>query len=80
MANIRIRTELKEKNVKQYELARLMGIGETTLCRRLRYELPTEEQDRIVELIFKEASSKEGWYSWYPEDDWFCANGERKDT
>ena len=18
------------------------------------------------------------WYSWYPEDDWFCANGERR--
>ena len=22
----------------------------------------------------------DGWYSWYPEDNWFCANGERKDT
>lgn len=19
------------------------------------------------------------WYSWMPDDDWFCANGERKD-
>lgn len=19
------------------------------------------------------------WYSWYPEDNWFCADGERKD-
>ena len=21
----------------------------------------------------------DGWYSWYPPDDWFCAEGERKD-
>ena len=20
----------------------------------------------------------DGYYSWYPEDDWFCANGERR--
>ena len=51
MKNIKIRTELKEKKITQYELARLMGIGETTLCRRLRDELPAEEQDRIIELI-----------------------------
>lgn len=23
--------------------------------------------------------SQDGWYSWYPEDDWFCAEGERED-
>ena len=22
--------------------------------------------------------SGDEYYSWYPEDDWFCANGERK--
>ena len=21
----------------------------------------------------------DGWYSWYPADNWFCADGERKD-
>ena len=21
----------------------------------------------------------DGYYSWYPEDNWFCANGERKE-
>lgn len=21
----------------------------------------------------------DGWYNWYPGDDWFCANGERKE-
>ena len=21
----------------------------------------------------------DGWYNWMPDDDWYCANGERKD-
>lgn len=23
---------------------------------------------------------EDGWYNWIPEDDWFCANAERKDN
>ena len=22
----------------------------------------------------------DNWYSWMPQDDWFCADGERKET
>ena len=22
---------------------------------------------------------EDGWYNWYPGDDWFCADGERRD-
>lgn len=22
---------------------------------------------------------EDGWYNWYPQDDWFCPNGERRD-
>lgn len=22
---------------------------------------------------------EDGWYNWYPDDDWYCANGERKE-
>lgn len=22
---------------------------------------------------------EDGWYNWYPPDDWYCANGERRD-
>lgn len=22
---------------------------------------------------------EDGWYNWIPEDDWFCADGERKE-
>ena len=51
MNNVKIRKALKETGVKYWELARLMGISDATLCRRLRDEIPAEEQDQIVELI-----------------------------
>lgn len=51
MKNNRIRKELKERGIKYWELARIMGISDATLTRRLRDEIPAEEQDRIIELI-----------------------------
>ena len=23
---------------------------------------------------------EDGWYNWYPNDDWYCANGERMES
>lgn len=51
MNNKKIRKALKDTGVKYWELARLMGISDATLCRRLRDEIPAEEQDKIVKLI-----------------------------
>ena len=51
MNNKKIRKALKETGVKYWELARIMGISDGTLCRRLRDEIPAEEQDKIVKLI-----------------------------
>ena len=51
MNNKKIRKALKETGVKYWELARIMGISDATLCRRLRDEIPAEEQDKIVKLI-----------------------------
>lgn len=51
--NQKIRFALLENNMKQWELADLMGISEAVLSRRLRKELPEEEQERIVALIRK---------------------------
>lgn len=50
-ANQRIREALKEAGLYQWELAILMGVCEATLQKRIRVELPEEEQDRIIELI-----------------------------
>ena len=51
MKNARIRIAMVEHDIKQWELARMMGIHEGSLSRRFRDELPEEEQDKIVELI-----------------------------
>lgn len=51
MKNMKIRQALMEVGMKNYQLAELMGISEFTLSRRLRNELPDEEQERIIALI-----------------------------
>lgn len=50
-SNKRIRNLLKKYGKRQYWLARLMNINESTLTRRLRYELPKDEMKRIIDLI-----------------------------
>ncbi len=51
MRNAKIKIAMTEVGLHQWEVARLLGIHEGSLSRRLRDELPAEEQDRIVELI-----------------------------
>ncbi|MDD6465391.1 MAG: XRE family transcriptional regulator [Coprococcus sp.] len=49
--NVRVRKELETRRIRQWELAKELGIDEGTLCRRLRVELPEEEQDRLISII-----------------------------
>lgn len=51
MNNLLIRKTLKQTGMKYWQLARLLGISEATLTRRLRDELPVEEQKKIVAMI-----------------------------
>lgn len=51
MNNTKIRIKMLETGMKQWEVARLLGMSESVLSRRLRDELPEDEQDRIVALI-----------------------------
>lgn len=53
MTNKRIRIKLVEAGMKQWELARAMSISEPALSKKLRDELPDEEQDQIIKLIEK---------------------------
>ena len=39
------------ERVRNWELANRLGINEATLSRRLRTELPEEEQDRLIAII-----------------------------
>lgn len=58
MKNLDIRVKLKEANIKQWELADQLGIAEMTLVRKLRYELPEEEKQKVFLIIKKLAAAK----------------------
>ena len=59
MANTKIKVAMVEAGMKQWEVARLMGIHEAVLSRKLRNELPEEEQERIIALI-RQHTKKDG--------------------
>ena len=52
-------------------------------CKHRPKEPNWETYESGFDLEFPEGSKcpcrcgGDEWYSWYPEDDWFCANGER---
>lgn len=56
-ANKDIKASIKRAGIHQYEVADLIGIGEATLVRWLRYEL-TPERKLLIENAIKKLSSK----------------------
>ena len=58
LANSDIRIAAFENGIKHWEIAKKMGIGETTLSRRLRNELPEEEKEKILSAIGTLAASR----------------------
>ncbi|KAB3534411.1 hypothetical protein F8154_08885 [Alkaliphilus pronyensis] len=54
MNNNEIRKALSDANMKQWQLAELLGITEWTLSRKLRKELPEDKKEEILDLINKE--------------------------
>lgn len=59
MENVKIREKAKISGVKHWEIAEALGIGEATLTRKLRRELPKQEQEKILGLIDEIARSKQ---------------------
>lgn len=51
MTNMAIRKALAVNMVKQWQLAKAMGICDMTLYRKLRNELPEEEQRDLIKKI-----------------------------
>ena len=49
--NKQVRMKLAEYELTQYDLSKLLGVSEMTVYRKLRDELPKEEQDRLCDLI-----------------------------
>ena len=48
-----IKERIKASGLHQYQIADLLGIGETTLVRWLRYELTPERREMILSAIEK---------------------------
>lgn len=53
-----IRKRAKEKGVKLYEVAQYMGFSQGTMTRKLYFELPQEEKERIFAVIDELAQQK----------------------
>lgn len=53
MTNERVRSALRERGVRQWELARAIGIRPETLCTHMRNELASDEQDELIEIILE---------------------------
>lgn len=51
LANKTIRETAKRSGVRLWEIAYDMGITDATLSRKLRRELPADEQTRILDII-----------------------------
>ncbi len=58
MNNMKIRIKLLEHNKRLWWLAGILGTSEATLSRRLRNELPEEEQNEIIQLIEERTGEK----------------------
>ena len=56
--NQAIRDSLKKFNVYQYEVADAVGVSEFTLCKHLRKELSTDEEERLLQAIERIAERK----------------------
>ena len=57
--NEHIKCYAKDRDVKLWEVAYRYGITDATFSRRLRRELPTQEQEKIMEIINELAKEKE---------------------
>lgn len=58
MENLEIRRKLKETKVMQWQVADKLGVSEMTLVRKLRYELPEAEKQKIFSIIEEIAVEK----------------------
>ena len=67
MKNKAIRDAAKNYGVKLWELAEALGINDGNLSRKLRHELPDEEQAEIIEIIINIAREKGGAAECHPE-------------
>ena len=59
MRNQEIEIALMKAGLRKYQLAKIMGISESTFGRMMREELPAEKQEEIVRLIMEEGGTRD---------------------
>ena len=59
LANEIVRTYANKKSVKLWQLAAALNINDGNLSRKLRFELPEDEQQRLLSIIDEIAAQKE---------------------
>lgn len=60
MANEDLKSYARERRVPQWKIADALHIHEVVLSRKLRYELPPEDQAKIRSIIDALAKNKKG--------------------
>lgn len=71
MAKITIPITIDFEGIKDIENADIVKVVRCKDCKHRPEHLDSETICPCVK--------GETWYSWFPEDDWFCADGESKE-
>lgn len=51
MANDAVKRTMQKYDVRQWELALMLGVSENTMYRKMRTELSLDEQKKLIDLI-----------------------------
>ena len=51
MENMNVRIEMVKHGLKQWQVANLLGVSESAFSKKIRKELPKEEQEKIIAVI-----------------------------
>lgn len=55
-ANLKVRLAIMEHSLTQWDVAKILGMSETSFYRLMRDEMPEEKQDEIIRKIEEEVS------------------------
>ena len=67
MNNEIVRKAMRDKKLKQWQVAEMIGVSETTMVRKMRTELPKKEQEEIVRRIEALADNETEEYDNVPD-------------
>lgn len=76
MENLEIRREAAKNGLKLWEVAEVCGVTDSTFSRKLRRELPSEQRDHILNMIYKLAEHKAEQEAEYRAKKEECSGGD----